>query len=284
MSREGARIDESSSISRTIATMGNNSSDQQNPSPIIMQTHAYMSPIAPSDTSTPANDAQQEREVQQQPGEDTFRAMLSIQPLQKDEKSEAVIDTTDSTDTDNVPAIEQSGTSTTEGTTTTIDYSAPSSTTSPATQPCQGDGIHADDKECVDGVPSTPPPISRTSGDGQRPMATPAGPTQRIRRDNKLSMLYTPVKRGGNTTGIDNDNDDFLENEAGHERRKLPCNWMGWTALVVVVGGALMITTGVVVHRKKQAVPSVMSAGSTSVVSLVSLLRSNLLGYSRPIS
>eukprot|EP00562_Extubocellulus_spinifer_P025839 CAMPEP_0178677438 /NCGR_PEP_ID=MMETSP0698-20121128/36445_1 /TAXON_ID=265572 /ORGANISM="Extubocellulus spinifer, Strain CCMP396" /LENGTH=758 /DNA_ID=CAMNT_0020321735 /DNA_START=146 /DNA_END=2423 /DNA_ORIENTATION=+ len=226
------------------------------PTRIIMQTHAYMSP--PPAASTPGDDdAQEEVEVNQPSGDNE---LVLFEPLDGVDDSEPVItaaNTTDSADTDNIPAIEQSGTSTTEGTATTQDYSTPSSPTSPATP----------SRACSTGK------ADNINGVGQRPAATPAGPAQRTRRDNTLSMLYTPVKGGGDTNAservadISTDNDDFLENEAGHQRRrKLPCNWMAWAALVAVITGALVITTGVVVHSKKKAAaaPSTLAGVSNS--------------------
>lgn len=257
------RIEEQSSETATMdnTTRSSNTGDAaSSPTRIVMQTHAYMSP--PPDASTPADDDAQE-EVEVHPPTGDTSNVLVFQPLDGAD-SEPVItaaSTTDSTDTDNVPAIEYSGTSTTEGTAATEDYSTPSSPTSPAPP----------SRAC-----SKPNDIN---GVGQRPAATPAGPAQRTRRDTTLSMLYTPVKGGGDTTAservadISIDNDNFLENETGHERRKLPCNWMAWAALVAVITGALVITTGVVVHSKKKKAASSMPAGisNSSMVSLVSL-------------
>ena len=196
-------------------------------SPIIMQTHAYfMSP--PAAGAVDQRDVQQqteEEETAEQQGEVLSMLAFKVEALSPapaaDNTAEGTAPVSDNTD---APAIERSGTSATEG---TEDYSSPSSPAS---------------------APSTP-----TRGTKQRPAATPAGPAERTRRDEKLSMLYTPVKGENDAVEVsmeDGVGDDFLENESGYEKRKLPC-W-GWVALVVFVGGALVMTTGIVVHNKKQ--------------------------------
>ena len=196
-------------------------------SPIIMQTHAYfMSP--PAAGAVDQRDVQQqteEEETAEQQGEVLSMLAFEVEALSPapaaDNTAEGTAPVSDNTD---APAIERSGTSATEG---TEDYSSPSSPAS---------------------APSTP-----TRGTKQRPAATPAGPAERTRRDEKLSMLYTPVKGENDAVEVsmeDGVGDDFLENESGYEKRKLPC-W-GWVALVVFVGGALVMTTGIVVHNKKQ--------------------------------
>ena len=196
-------------------------------SPIIMQTHAYfMSP--PAAGAVDQRDVQQqteEEETAEQQGEVLSMLAFKVEALSPapaaDNTAEGTAPVSDNTD---APAIERSGTSATEG---TEDYSSPSSPAS---------------------APSTP-----TRGTKQRPAATPAGPAERTRRDEKLSMLYTPVKGENDAVEVsmeDGVGDDFLENESGYEKRKLPC-W-GWVALVVFVVGALVMTTGIVVHNKKQ--------------------------------
>ena len=206
----------------------NNGHEEPLTSPIIMQTHAYF-------MSPPAAGAVDQRDVQHQTEEEETaeqqEEVLSMMAFEvealspapaADSTAEGTASVSDNTD---VPAIERSGTSATEG---TEDYSSPS----PAS------------------APSTP-----TRGIKQRPAATPAGPAERTRRDEKLSMLYTPVKGENDAVEVSMEGglgDDFLENESGYEKRKLPCSWVTWAALVVFVGGALVMTTGIVVHNKKQ--------------------------------
>ena len=207
----------------------NNGHEEPLTSPIIMQTHAYfMSP--PAAGAVDQRDVQQqteEEETAEQQGEVLSMLAFEVETLSPapaaDNTAEGTAPVSDNTD---VPAIERSGTSATEG---TEDYSSPSSPAS---------------------APSTP-----TRGIKQRPAATPAGPAERTRRDEKLSMLYTPVKGENDAVEVsmeDGVGDDFLENESGYEKRKLPCSWVTWVALVVFVGGALVMTTGIVVHNKKQ--------------------------------
>ncbi len=207
----------------------NNGHEESLTSPIIMQTHAYfMSP--PAAGAVDQRDVQQqteEEETAEQQGEVLSMLAFEVETLSPvpaaDSTAEGTASVSDNTD---VPAIERSGTSATEG---TEDYSSPSSPAS---------------------APSTP-----TRGTKQRPAATPAGPAERTRRDEKLSMLYTPVKGENDAVEVsmeDGSGDDFLENESGYEKRKLPCSWVTWVALVVFVGGALVMTTGIVVHNKKQ--------------------------------
>ena len=206
----------------------NDEHDEPLTSPIIMQTHAYF-------MSPPAAGTADQRDVQRQSEEeeetsDQKTQVLSMLAFEAEALSPAAAEddaaqgTIPENNSDIVPAIERSGTSATEG---TEDYSNPSSPAS---------------------VPSTP-----TRGIKQRPVATPAGPAERTRRDDKLSMLYTPVKGEKNDAGVSMEDgmDDFMGNESVYEKRK--CNWVVWAALIVFIGGALVITTGVVVHNKKQA-------------------------------
>ena len=209
----------------------NDEHDEPLTSPIIMQTHAYF-------MSPPAAGTADQRDVQRQSEEeeetsDQQPQVLSMLAFEAEALSpaaaaaaedDAAQGTLPENNSDIVPAIERSGTSATEG---TEDYSNPSSPAS---------------------VPSTP-----TRGIKQRPVATPAGPAERTRRDDKLSMLYTPVKGEKNDADVSMEDgmDDFMENESVYEKRK--CNWVVWAALIVFIGGALVITTGVVVHNKKQA-------------------------------
>lgn len=209
---------------------GNNDNhDEPLTSPIIMQTHAYF--ISPPAAGTAdQNDVQQQSEEEetsdQQP---QVLSMLAFEAEALSPAAAAGDDAAQGTLSENnsgvVPIIERSGTSATEG---TEDYSNPSSPAS---------------------APSTP----TTRGIKQLPAATPAGPAERTRRDDKLSMLYTPVKGNKDDANVSMEDgmDDFMENESVYEKRK--CNWVVWAALVVFIGGALVITTGVVVHNKKQA-------------------------------
>ena len=210
---------------------GNNDNHEEPPltSPIIMQTHAYF--MSPPGTGT-ADQRDVQRQSEEEETSDQEPQVLSILAFEAEALSPAAAEddaaqrTLPENNSDIASVIERSGTSATEG---TEDYSNPSSPAS---------------------APSTP-----TRGIKQRPAATPAGPAERTRRDDKLSMLYTPVKGNKHDADVSMEDgmDDFMENESAYEKRKYPCNWVVWAALVVFIGGALVITTGVVVHNKKQA-------------------------------
>jgi len=218
------------SLANQKRNMDDNNENHEEPltSPVIVQTHAYlMSP--PAGGGADQRDVQrlnEEEETGDQPDNDVLSMFaFVVEALTPAPDADDTAERTLSgNDNDAVPAVEQSATSATEG---TEDYSNPSS---PAP------------------APSTP-----TRGVKQRPAATPAGPAERTRRDDKVSMLYTPIKgaRDAAEDSMEVGMDDFMENE--YQKRKLPCNWVAWAALVVFIGGALVIATGVVVHNKKQA-------------------------------